>query len=57
MSQVGNFAVERASEEELLLDKLVLLHQQDLADPAPEEVQHFIIAHGMDLMGLWQPQA
>lgn len=34
--QVGNFAVPKLSEEEELLDKLVLIHQQDIADPMPQ---------------------
>ncbi|KAL3135521.1 hypothetical protein ABBQ38_006001 [Trebouxia sp. C0009 RCD-2024] len=34
--EVGNFAVPKLSEEEELLDKLVLIHQQDIADPMPQ---------------------
>lgn len=39
--QIGNFAVPKLGEEEALLDKLVGVHQQDLADPTPQVIQPY----------------
>ena len=36
VSQVSNFALPKLSEEEALLNKLVLIHQGDIADPLPQ---------------------
>ena len=39
--QIRNFAVPKLGEEEALIDKLVGVHQQDLADPRPQVFQPY----------------
>ena len=34
--QVSNFAVSKSSEQDVLMDKLVLLHERDLVQPPPQ---------------------
>ena len=34
--QVSNFAVPKSSEQDVLMDKLVLLHERDLMQPPPQ---------------------
>ena len=35
-AQVSNFAVPKSSEQDALMDKLVLLHERDLMQPPPQ---------------------
>ena len=52
MLQVSNFAVVRKSDEEVLLDTLVVTHQRDLAEPKAQVM--IPIALLVKMQNLWR---